>query len=369
MPRYVIADRQWWVQFKRQYYGTAEQWPDVHIAATVEPNLDAPVLREGTCEQAGVDPALIEVLNSTMSEWTTRAESQGFTICIARHGVVFYHQPFGEHEGHAMTRDTQCPIHSISKLFTSVLTMMFVDRQHIALDEPIDRYLPPLRDIPVATPITTRMLLTHTSGLRGHHGDEILHLEEHVADQYAHMEIPVVHVYNGKGFAVTARILEHISGECYQRLIARALLDPLEIAHTTCHNSHNGIRSTALDLARLGQILLNGGAYGNRRLFSEQSRDAMVPARLTTVFGPDTSVFSGLGIRGLGNQFNTHHDPKHCYMSDASNSSGLLIMPKAGVVIAVASTDGRKNNGADAYDHLRQVIVNHITRWNRPTSD
>jgi CubicO group peptidase (beta-lactamase class C family) len=60
-------------------------------------------------------------------------------------------------------------IGSISKTFTAVVLGQLVDRRMIALDDPVERYMPEVRGLanprPGAKPITFRQLASHTSGL------------------------------------------------------------------------------------------------------------------------------------------------------------------------------------------------------------
>ena len=60
-------------------------------------------------------------------------------------------------------------IGSISKTFTAVVLAQLVDRRVIALDDPVERYMPEVRGLanprPGAKPITFRQLASHTAGL------------------------------------------------------------------------------------------------------------------------------------------------------------------------------------------------------------
>ena len=61
--------------------------------------------------------------------------------------------------------------------------------------------------------------------------------------------------------------------------------------------------SNARDLARVGQLLANHGAYGNLRFFDEETFQQMLPRKLDKILGPDTRVTWGIGLtwfRGNG---------------------------------------------------------------------
>jgi CubicO group peptidase (beta-lactamase class C family) len=66
-----------------------------------------------------------------------------------------------------VTTDTRFLIGSISKAYTATIAMQLVDEGRIELDAPVREYLPELRlkDSRAAAVITTRQLLSHTSGI------------------------------------------------------------------------------------------------------------------------------------------------------------------------------------------------------------
>ena len=63
----------------------------------------------------------------------------------------------------AMETDMRFPLASITKSMTATVIMQLVDDGRLALDDPVDRWVPELRD--VAQTITIEHLLAHRSGL------------------------------------------------------------------------------------------------------------------------------------------------------------------------------------------------------------
>lgn len=358
---YDQIDRQWWVRFKRQYYGTDERWPDARVAPRDEPMHDALVLREGTCDQAGMDPKVVGQIDELASEWSELTGEEGFGICIARNGVVFYHKVFGEVDGQPMTKRTQVRVYSMSKAYTSALTMMCLDRGLIDLDVPLDQYLPPLADITVPVPMTLRHLLTHTSGLPFGHKYRWMsrELEEAIADLYASVDCGVTHSYSTVGFMVIGNLLEQVTGETYQQLATRALLDPLTCYDTTPIDATGGYTTTAMDLAKFSQLMLNGGAYGSRRFFSEEWRDAMLPKRLTKTLGPDTTVRWGFGF-GYWGTLSGDLDLKTRYTRPTYNSSRLTVLPPIRVVSTVVCAGSQRWLDETQHQKLERIIMDHV---------
>jgi CubicO group peptidase (beta-lactamase class C family) len=293
-------DRQWWVGFKQKYYGL-ERSPKVSLAPHKITGPPAPVLHKGTLSEAGMKPEAAQQIDALCREWAANSKA-GFVVCIARHGVMVLHKAYGLRNGKPMTVDIQSDMASTTKFLGATLMWMLIDRGGADLDDPIDKYLPALRGIPVEKPITVRNLYTHTAGLWGHVGDSppypwMNDMEEVLADIYPSLEVGKQHEYNGLGYALGAKIVEAKTGKALPRLYRQYLLDPLGCKNTLVLGSYGDAESTAFDIATVAQLALNGGTYGNLRFFDKKTLGKMLPVRLTSLLGPDTEVVWGIGTR------------------------------------------------------------------------
>ncbi|MBN1513001.1 MAG: serine hydrolase, partial [Phycisphaerae bacterium] len=299
-------DRQWWVGLKRKLYRVDELYNRPLVCPRPIEGTPAPILRSGSAKEAGMNPDAVKKIDAVCREWAADSD-QAFAVCIARHGVVFFHRAYGQREGKPMTVTTPSWMASITKLMSGTLLMMFVDQGLVGLDARVDEYLPPFRGIDVPTPLTIRHLYTHTCGLWGHWGDEMHDLEERLAEYYPYLEIGKRYAYNGTGLALGGKVMELISADSLPVLFRKYLLDPLECGNTTVTDASGGARSVPMDMAKIAQLLLNKGAYGEMRFFSEETFRKMLPDRLTKVLGADTTeaVEYGMGTswfrdEGLG---------------------------------------------------------------------
>jgi CubicO group peptidase (beta-lactamase class C family) len=235
--------------------------------------------------------------------------------------------------GTAMKPDALFWIASQSKAMTATAVLMLVDEGKIALDDPVEKYLPEFRGQMVvaekdtdhtllrkpAHPITVREVLSHMSGLPFKSA-----IEEPTLDglplaaavrSYAMSPLqtePGTHYsYANAGINTAARILEVVSGMKYEDFMQQRLFDPLGMKDTTfwpnaaqvrrlAKSYHpddaktnlvefpvtqlhypltdrtqrfampaGGLFSTAQDTARFCQMLLNGGALNGRRYLSD----------------------------------------------------------------------------------------------------
>src|SRR5439155_26668673 len=131
---------------------------------------------------AGFDPARLEVLHATTKRFVDEGQHPGVITLLARNGKLVDFQTCGYRDLEKklpMERDTICRVYSMSKIITSVGTLVLFEEGRFNLDDPVSKYLPELKDMKVMTggtadapqleplkrPITIKHLVTHTSGL------------------------------------------------------------------------------------------------------------------------------------------------------------------------------------------------------------
>lgn len=300
-----VVDRQWWVKLKRALYKNKTELDVDFVCPTAYGDTHAPVLREGSCAEAGMKPEASEELDKLLAEWAAES-GEPFGVALARNGVVYLHKAYGTRDGAPMTTETPTWMASISKFMSSTLMWLLVDRGFVKLEDPIEKYLPALRYSPRERPLCVRDLYTHTNGLAlditlpghyvNHWGDEMHDLDEVLAGYYAYLNVAKEPTYNGVGYAIGGKIIELVTGEALPNFYRHHLLDPLHMDHTYVVDGSAATRSIPMDMAKLGQMILNKGAYGDMRFFSEETYAKVLPKRLTESLGEDTKVVWGIGI-------------------------------------------------------------------------
>ncbi|HBA83059.1 MAG TPA: hypothetical protein DCZ95_03095 [Verrucomicrobia bacterium] len=343
-------ERQGWVAFKREYYGMAKRFPKPFVAPQPVDGLPAPELREGSCAEAGVAANAVEKIDALLENWAVDAD-EAFAVCLARHGVVFFHKAYGLRDGAPMTVDTPSWMASITKLMSGTLMMMLVDQNLVRLDDRIEDYLPPFRGMDMKTPLTVRHLYTHTSGLWDHWGDHMNDLEERVAYHAPYLAVGERFQYNGVGFALGGKIIELVSGEAVPLFYKHHLLGPLGMTHTRVGGTSGDAASTPLDMARLGQMLLNGGAYGPMRYLSEETFRQMLPQTLTKTLGPTATKQYGIGTDTMGCDTLGEGTFGH----GAASAATFLISPSNDLVIVMCRNSAGRNFDKYHPEFLRTV--------------
>ncbi|HIJ64914.1 MAG TPA: serine hydrolase [Candidatus Hydrogenedentes bacterium] len=349
------VDRQWRVGLKRQLFGTAERWPGAFICPRPIEGKPAPILRKGSEKEAGVKPGAGKRIDAVLRAWAADSD-EAFAACVARNGVVFLHEAYGQRDGRPMTTTTKSWMASLTKLLSATLMMMLVDQDLVGLDDTVDTFLPPFRDIEAPKPLTVGNLYNHTGGLWGHWGDDLHDFEEVIAGYYPFLKVGEEFVYDGAGPALGSKIIETISGEALPMFYRKHLLEPLGCTNTDVTNSSYDAQSVPEDMAKVGQMLLNGGAYGDMRFFSPETLEQMLPRKLTKELGErGENIVWGIGTmalpeKGLGERTFAH---------SAASAATLRIDPETGLVISM-TRNGAGANFAEYHEKFIAAIVDNL---------
>lgn len=297
-------ERQAWVTVRRKLTGLDKEFPKPFTGPDLIKGLPAPEVREGTEEEAGVKPGTAAKIDAALTAWA-KDDDQAFAVCVVRNGVIVLHKAYGTRDGKPMTVDTLSWMASVTKPMSASLMLMLVDRGMVSLDDPVSKFVPALRDIKVKTPLLVRHLHTHTNGLDRYptNDDTLNDLEYRVADCYPALRVGQYWAYNGGGYALGGKVIEDVSGEAVPLFFQKHLLAPLGCTGTEVSGTHADAYSVPLDVAKFGQMLLNRGAYGKYRFFSEETFEKMLPRKLTAELGPDAAKTFGFGLDGQPKKF------------------------------------------------------------------
>ncbi|MEV6280352.1 serine hydrolase domain-containing protein [Nocardia sp. NPDC051832] len=257
--------------------------------------------------------------------------------------------------GEAATTDTVYQLGSISKTFTALAFMQFVDEGRIGLDDPIRAYLPgfSVADPRVTAELTARHLLNHTHGIEEAFGDP-----GEGADVYARMVSAIAgapqvfplgetHGYStALGYALLARLMEVLDGRSWDDLVRERLLTPMGLSDTsTWHAQVDPARAATGHLLRSldeGPIVTPiphlPRSYGPAGNFTATVRDLLAVGRLFLDDGkaPDgTRIVSPAALREMTSSRVPIPDP---YMFGPEWALGLIVCDWSGHT--VYATDG-----------------------------
>ncbi len=140
-----------------------------------------------------------------------------------------------------VTTDAVFHLASVTKVYTATLVMTLVDEGLVDLDSPVRTYLPSFAvpDEAAAVGMTTRHLLTHTSGIDGDkfdsfgRGDDAL--ERYVASCDSIGQVHALGAtwsYCNSGLNIAGRIVEAVTGQTWDEALRERVLAPIGAARS-----------------------------------------------------------------------------------------------------------------------------------------
>lgn len=253
----------------------------------------------------------------------------------------------------AMRTDDLFWIASLTKPIAATAVMILQDDGKLSIDDPVARHLPDFAKLtiganrqPVATVLTIRHLLTHTSGVAGVKWPEGGDTRSLDVQAYELASLPLQFEPGSQwkysnGLNVAGRIVEVVSGLPFAEFVRQRITEPLGMRDTTFHLSDGqyarfarnyklnedktelipaehklvtpdpergasitpspsgGLFSTAADVARYYRMLLNGGELDGVRILAPETVRAMTTIQtgeLETGFTPGNGWGLGLCI-------------------------------------------------------------------------
>lgn len=185
-----------------------------------------------------------------------RTDGPGAAVAVWRGGRTLFAKGYGmANLAYAVpfTATTPTNIGSTSKQFTAFAVMLLVEQGKLRLDDDVRTHIPELPDL--GRTVTVRHLLTHTSGYRelynglslaGRRFDEGDHVDRSevigiVQHQPALQNAPGAEFnYNNTGYALTALIVERVSGMTFPEFMQRHVFGPIGMTHTMVRSDRHG---------------------------------------------------------------------------------------------------------------------------------
>jgi len=303
-------------------------------------------------ETAGEFPATRQVAIETAAELMETLSIAGMTMAVVDIDTGFtWLQSFGYADVAnqvPVTSYTLFNIGSTAKVFTSIAILQLVEAGILDLDEPIVTYLPEFSMLPNPVfggdyrNITTRMLITHTSGVHEYSGDGFATIDGHdrnlknnllpiLANLHMQNEEMNRMTYNNTGYALLGILVAALTGsenyfDGFVRYTQENIFTPADMVSSSFEiNRYNrpyvalpydnattpsewilyvgptsagGMVSNALDMAQFMRTMLGGGG----EILSPESVQAMAEVQDLGIIYPTAmpgNMQMGLGLMSL----------------------------------------------------------------------
>lgn len=143
------------------------------------------------------------------------------------------------------TLDTPSRICSMTKSFTAAGLLMLRDEGQLALDEPVEDYVPLLRALDPPTADSPRVTVRHLMSMASGLPEDNAWADRHLADPREDVDrvfgdgatfarAPgVAYEYSNLGWGMLGRVVEAVAGEPVQAFLTDRILEPLGLSATT----------------------------------------------------------------------------------------------------------------------------------------
>lgn len=262
------------------------------------------------------------VIDSIINDGIAKQAYPGCQVLAMKDGKVLFRKAYGRQtydpNSPEVTMSTVYDCASVTKMMSTTLAMMkLVETGKVRLDDPLSRYLPYLKHTDKEK-ITIRQVMSHISRLKSFYPfwQEANDADDPRADvlrqlTQSHLLAKTEYVYSDMGFILLGDLVQTVSGQSLDVFVHRHFYSPMGLCHTffnpmehgidslsiaptendqhyrmrqlqgTVHDEnaycmggvsgHAGLFSTADDLARILQMLINGGTYDGKRYLKAET--------------------------------------------------------------------------------------------------
>ena len=244
-----------------------------------------------------------------------RSDIAGTSVLVMKDGQVLFEKGYGfsnvKDKKPVDPNATIFRLASISKLFTWVSIMQLAEQGKVDIDADVNRYLDFQIRPAFNNPVTLRNLMTHTGGFE----EKITNIivldpkkQPTLRDDLMHYQpmrlFPpgAVPAYSNYGVGLASYIVQRVSGEPFEQYVQEHIFAPLKMTHSSFYQpiqkelagyvsegyrgdttkkpvgfemlnpvGAGGLSSTAADMGRFGQALLNGGELDGTRILKPET--------------------------------------------------------------------------------------------------
>lgn len=246
--------------------------------------------RASTLSAEGLDEDLITDMTQRIIDGKFRGIH---SVIIAKNGALVHEAYFKEYD-----RDSLHRIHSITKSITSALIGIAVEKGFIeGVDEPISAFFPEYQGAfqdPRKRTIKLKHILTLTSGLdwdeRSYPYSDPRNSEyrqvtsddwmEYVLERPVADEPGTKWVYNTGSVHLLSGVIKNATGMYTKEFTKKYLFKPLGITkfewnqdpqgNQCTGGTHGGLRLRTRDVAKFGQMILNGGDWNGKQVIQKE---------------------------------------------------------------------------------------------------
>jgi len=295
------------------------QVPTANAPTAAPPVAQPPAIPSGTAAPTPVHPLdqadLTAFFDGILPLQLERSDIAGVSVLVMKDGQVLLQKGYGYADVKSKKpvdpNSTIFRLASISKLFTWISVMQLVEQGRLNLDTDVNNYLDFQIRPAFHQPVTLRNLMTHTGGFEETINDiiftdpkEAVSIRDYLIRNQPMRIFPPgqIPAYSNYGVGLASYIVQRASGEPFEQYVQEHIFGPLGMTHSSFYQplqkslaglpsqgyrsnttkpavgfeffnpvGAGGISSSAADMGRLGQALLNGGELDGKRILKPET--------------------------------------------------------------------------------------------------
>ena len=295
------------------------QVPTANAPTAAPPVAQPPAIPSATAAPTPVHPLdqadLTAFFDGVLPLQLERSDIAGASVLVMKDGQVLLQKGYGyadlKSKKPVDPNSTIFRLASISKLFTWISVMQLVEQGKLNLDTDVNNYLDFQIRPAFHQPVTLRNLMTHTGGFEETINDiiftdpkEAVSIRDYLIRNQPMRIFPPgqVPAYSNYGVGLASYIVQRASGEPFEQYVQEHIFGPLGMTHSSFYQplqkslaglpsqgyrsnttkpavgfeffnpvGAGGISSSAADMGRLGQALLNGGELDGKRILKPET--------------------------------------------------------------------------------------------------
>jgi len=293
------------------------------------------------------------------------------SVILVTNGLIVREEYYND-----FSYNTEFNTYSVTKSFTSALVGIAIDQGLIgSVDDSIWDYFPNRtfeNDSPNKQKVTIKHILMMTSGI-DYGGDPTLaptvegSRAEYVLNRPVKYEPGTVWVYDSQAPSVLLRIIELQSNMTVNQYAEEYLFGPLQIQNPLWTEDESGLAFGGFglylaprEMAKLGQLYLQGGVWNDTRIVSEE----WVNESTTNSLDPNIKfIYSTIPTGGYGYLWWIYED---FYVASGLHGQRVIVNPEQDYVLTFTSLDVTQS-GANALHQL--IIKGEADPWRKPMNE
>ncbi|MHB1327601.1 MAG: serine hydrolase domain-containing protein [Gemmatimonadales bacterium] len=220
----------------------------IAVAAVLLSTISAPILAQLPADTTVQVDRVFAALN--------RTDGPGCVLGVDRDGRELYRKGYGMASielGAPLTPASILESGSVAKQFTAAVIIKLAVEGKLGLDDPIQKYIPELPDY--GAPVTVRMLIHHTSGIRDMWtlfnlsgetvGENLFTMDRSLAMIYRQRELNFPpnsqFLYSNSGYLLLADLVQRVTGRTLDEYSTTEIFQPLGMTHTRWRSDWNRV--------------------------------------------------------------------------------------------------------------------------------